>query len=108
MRYMFEHPNVAKGLPSMKSNLYTQILLTVIAGLLAWNAFLRPPTTTAYAQNPARYRTAWIGVGKEAGIDALNKAAEGGELVQVVAGGYNTYPGGNSSLTHFYAIFRDR
>jgi len=90
----------------MKTNLYTHFLLTVIAALLAWNAFLKLPSSTVHAQSPGRYSVVGLTVGD--GVrpsemaDQINKAAGNGELVQVMV-----IPRGPNNWVP-YAIFRSR
>ncbi|HEY3443638.1 MAG TPA: hypothetical protein VGK29_22965 [Paludibaculum sp.] len=90
----------------MKTNLYTHLLLTVIAALLAWNTLFKVTPATVHAQSPARYRMVSLMMGESIRSkelsDQVNKAAGNGELVQVVV---LEYGNGNAAP---YAIFKDR
>lgn len=81
----------------MKSTLYTNVVLTVIALLLAFHAFVKVPTATVHAQKPITYRTAVVWfvaftepqAGRPKGVfipldQRLNEVAKGQKLVGLV------------------------
>ena len=89
----------------MKTNFYTNMLLTVIAALLAWNAFLKTPSATVHAQTSAHYRSVGLVAEQNLG-DQINKALVKGELVQVLAVPFTNGQGGQTWVT--FAIIKDR
>lgn len=81
----------------MKTNLYTNVVLTVIAALLAWHALVRDPISAVHAQKRHIYRAvllSFVEFEKPASGEGngplipfekrLNEAAQGQRLVDMI------------------------
>jgi hypothetical protein len=67
------------------ADLYTKVILTVIAGLLAWNTLARFGVPAVHAQSTSsRYAVEEITTDQTAFETAINNAAKGRQLVAVI------------------------
>jgi hypothetical protein len=68
-------------------NLYRDVVLTVIAGLLAWATFIKVDSEAVHAQPKAAYAVERITTSRQLEADlasAINTEAKGRELISIV------------------------
>jgi hypothetical protein len=83
-------------------NLYRDVVLTVIAGLLAWATFIKADSAAVQAQPKAEYAVENVTLKRESVqyeadlASALNTAAKGRELITIV----------QQDWRHYWAIYK--